>query len=89
MKVSPEVQTEREPVAQRRALEDAIFEAAKTRWMEAHEFGADVDTKTRTVNVGPMGEGVDYRYGFDANGNVYVWDAENGEEAPAEVTDTE
>lgn len=87
--VSPEVQSEREPAAQRRALEDAIFEAAKARWLEAHEFGADVDPKTRTVTVGPMGEGVDYRYGFDANGYVHVWDEENGEEAPADVTDTE
>lgn len=89
IQVSPEVQAEREPAAQRRALEEAIFEAAKERWLEAHEFGADVDPKTRTVNVGPMGEGVDYRYGFDASGNVHVWDEEGGEKAPADVTDAE
>jgi hypothetical protein len=92
VKVSAEVQSDREQLFQRRTLESTILEAAMDKWREENEFGGDVDTESRTVTVGDFGGAFDirttYRYGFDENGGLHLWNEEDGEEAPEELADT-
>jgi hypothetical protein len=82
-------QEEREQAFQRRAIGSAILDAAEERWREEREFGGDVDPVARTVTVGSFNsdDTTTYRYGFDAEGNLLLWNEEEGEEPPAELTD--
>lgn len=91
IKVSPEVQARREVEGRDNALRQAIRDAAEEKWCEENEFGGDVDAVARTVTVGDFGGAFDirttYRYGFDAEGNLHLWNEEDGEEPPADLAD--
>lgn len=84
---------EREQAFQRRAMESNILDAALEKWREENEFGGDVDPVARTVTVGDFGGAFDvrttYRYGFDVNGGLHLWNEEEGEKAPEEVADSD
>lgn len=71
-----------------RAMESTILEAAIEKWQEEREFGGDVDTKARTVTIGEFAgsdERTTYRYGFGVNGELLLWNEEEGENPPEEL----
>lgn len=85
-------QEERKQLFKRRTLECAIIDAAEEKWREENEVGGFTDKEAGTVTIGTHGGDLGeplatYRYGFDAEGNLLLWNEEEGEEAPAELAD--
>lgn len=80
----------REKRAEARHLIDAIVQTAIKKWMEESEFGGNVDASGGTVTIGAWatdGELATYRYEFDENGGIHIWDEAGGEERPEELAD--
>lgn len=82
IKVSPEQQAEREKESRHNAFRHLLVVEAKDKWLDEQGVGVDVDTDARTATffVEHFDINTTYRYGFDANGGLLLWNEEEGEE---------